>query len=857
MAKVKLTKNLLKDRDEYTRYFGAFSGVDFSSDHTEVRDDRFAYLKNMYKDYQSGQGEAIETIPGFRRLFTANEPLNGIHVFQRYKNGGLEKKVILHIGDTLWEYDSNFESGECLIKKKSEYEKDFEGWETIPEFPLIEDSASMSVLSGGKMYLFDGTRVIAYDGTAKISSCYIPTTYINAVTLGSTLLMYEGTMGPVRQRTNYRIFAGRDGASIGVEHEQRNLMTPWYKMSFVAQDYEDTNCFQLNTKAYQKEKTPYDETNYNNESEKDNDDYSPGYPKYFKVYQYGTQLPWAFYSSDESTRENDPYLIPDGYPNAIVGISEDGVVELVNAPPAPEKNRWDPVNRRKTLMDNDTSFAYPSGYAGIEISVYKPFEKVAGKYVKGNESIAPLARCTLSAVHDNRIFLSGHPEYPNAVFYCNVDDDTYFGELNTVQIGVGSSPVTSLLPVANTLMVLKRDTVQDGAVSFLTGQDTDDNIIPRIYAVTPGLPGLGGLGPCCNFFDDPIFISKLGVEAMGQLSVRYERAVEHRSSLIDAALLGCDLEKASIVEWGGYMLILIEGRIFMADYRQRFSHSSGVTQYEWYYLEDIGVYHDQYERYVYSRFPHVALSGTKIEEMDLEEEEKSLIGETANPPKADGTEPDTVQSYTDDNGNVIHYVEREGKAVFCELSGAVDGVDFYPEYIGGEFDPAAKLFTVGEDLYFATASGVVCKFNFDKRDPETRTIPNRWYTFDDRAIESGAAIKMDNCGIPHLTKDTVKRSTIFKTRSSDKSTAKIYVRTNKSPYKQIDRLIGGTASFEAADFIDITFGSADDDKTLFSVRERERGWVEKQYFIKSDEFMRPFALYYIVYCYHVAGRYKE
>ena len=175
MAKVKLTKNLLKDRDEYTRYFGAFSGVDFSSDHTEVRDDRFAYLKNMYKDYQSGQGEAIETIPGFRRLFTADETLNGIHVFQRYTNGGLEKKVLLHIGDTLWEYDSNFESCKCLIKKKSEYEKDYEGWETVPPYPLIEDSTSMSVLSGGKMYLFDSVRVNVYDGTAKISSCYIPT----------------------------------------------------------------------------------------------------------------------------------------------------------------------------------------------------------------------------------------------------------------------------------------------------------------------------------------------------------------------------------------------------------------------------------------------------------------------------------------------------------------------------------------------------------------------------------------------------------------------------------------------------------------------------------------------------------
>ena len=81
MANFKNSKNLLRQRDEYARYFDNFRGVDFSSDHTEVADNRFAYLVNMYRDYDSGEGGAVETIPGFRRVRESDGSLiYGLHV---------------------------------------------------------------------------------------------------------------------------------------------------------------------------------------------------------------------------------------------------------------------------------------------------------------------------------------------------------------------------------------------------------------------------------------------------------------------------------------------------------------------------------------------------------------------------------------------------------------------------------------------------------------------------------------------------------------------------------------------------------------------------------------------------------
>lgn len=74
--------NLSGSSKEYSRYYGGFRGVDFSNDHTQINQSRLAYLVNMYKDYKSGQGEALETIAGFRRRadFSKSVTVNGYGV---------------------------------------------------------------------------------------------------------------------------------------------------------------------------------------------------------------------------------------------------------------------------------------------------------------------------------------------------------------------------------------------------------------------------------------------------------------------------------------------------------------------------------------------------------------------------------------------------------------------------------------------------------------------------------------------------------------------------------------------------------------------------------------------------------
>lgn len=105
-----------------------------------------------------------------------------------------------------------------------------------------------------------------------------------------------------------------------------------------------------------------------------------------------------------------------------------------------------------------------------------------------------------------------------------------------------------------------------------------------------------------------------------------------------------------------------------------------------------------------------------------------------------------------------------------------------------------------------------------------------------------------------LEKKKTLLNTVIKTKSFKNSSAKVKVRTNKKPYNQIARINNAIFSFEDLDFSDLTFNTTE--QSLFAIKEKEKQWVEKQYYLFSDEYLKPFALFSISYRYRVAGRYK-
>lgn len=857
MASFKNKKNLLQQRGEYARYFDRLRGVDFSSDHNDVEDSRFAYLVNMYRDYQSGQGGAVETIPGFRTLKRSLGTINGIHVGNN--------QIYLHRGSELYYFGKIDENG------KTELLLDLTNDRKIGTLP---DAKTISFVNQGHIYILGGGVFVSidYNESGKpvlrpvFQTAYIPTTY-------------TGISIEAQRDTVARDYGG------GKKLEQRNLLTTMYKLRYIADG--EYNYF------YTKE--PIDsefnfESNYNN-------NLLPAKEMGFKVYQYGVELPLAYNNGNGSPQ------VPEGYPNAIARIAKDtspegnGTITLVNTPPRPENNTWNPEKGNfdytgKEIADGlpeeegyTWPFAFGKEHDGIEVTVSKKISTLGGSTNTAVDQHSIITNCTIACQYDNRIFLSGNPDFPRHIFWCGIrygeviPSATYFGQLNYEVEGVSTAPVVAMMNIGDALMVLKKDSDEEESILIHTPQKGPDDVNPRIYPSQRGHKGLGCLGPCINFRDDPIFLSKNGVEALGHVNTKYRRAIRHRSSLIDAKLLNssikkgtdgimdalfeCDLKDASMVEYNGYLMILVGGKIFMADSRQMYSTPDSGSEYEWYYLENIGTYYDDFDEFVYAEFPTVQDFSERLEvtggidvyeAREVRDENgiaRNLIGSTAN------KENEAIGVIESTNGALVYYKELPIYNEYTNQTGETLKFLVKPSgaRTGGKFSPAVTLKVIGNDLFFYTNMGDLCKFNFDMRDPETGLIPSEYYNFDGRSIFSGCATKMDNCGIPHLTKTTVKRSTVIKTRSFEASGIKVKVRTNRKAFNQIARIVNGQATFDDPDFKAYSFSTAE--KNIFAVNEREKKWVEKQIFLYSDEYCRPFAIHYIAYRYVIAGRYKE
>ena len=531
----------LGNKTTYNAYYGDFRGVDFSSDHTQVHKQRLAYAVNMYKDYQSGQGQALETIPGFRRRVELPDAptIYGIHKIDVKNGEKKETRVLIHAGDKLYHWYNyplsinvefkeelflpdeigiseglrSFEvklsdnisiirglslvTGESILSYEFDNDRKIltihsselfqgdriylnyaEGEIAEPLFVGMKEGQSKSFIFNNRLYLIDGKNYLVYDGS--VVKSVLDDAYIPT--------------------TYINIIPAGENADIGKEYEQRNMLQPRFKHTFIA-DGKTTD----------------------------------------------------FYMNENQLEEICEVKLYGEVVTEFTADLAEGKITFNTAPVKPEDKGF-------------TEF-----YAGIEVTAKRTFTSVSGVTEQRDNIYELITECTIACIFDNRVFFSGNPAYPNHVFYCGRNitgyvDPTYFGVYNYMQDGVGITPITGIIPVADSLMVLKGDTQQDGSVFFHASQQTGENLTPVIYPSTQGLNGIGCLGACINFLDDPVFVSKLGVEGVGQLSVRYERAIEHRSSLVDAKLVNEKLEGAMLEEWNGYLLLLVDGKMFSYGY---------------------------------------------------------------------------------------------------------------------------------------------------------------------------------------------------------------------------------------------------------------------------------------------------
>lgn len=191
-----------------------------------------------------------------------------------------------------------------------------------------------------------------------------------------------------------------------------------------------------------------------------------------------------------------------------------------------------------------------------------------------------IANCTKALIWDNRIFYTGNPTYPNAIFHCELNDPTYISDLSYYEDGSSDSPIKDIVVGSNVLWVFK-DKDQNNANVFYHTRTTDDEQ-GRVYPCVQGNVQTGCNSVATNFLDDIVYLSKDGLEGIITTDLENRQVISPRSHLVNSKLINnTEYYNAQMEEWKGYLFILVGDEIYLADSRQKTSYLTSF-EYEWY-----------------------------------------------------------------------------------------------------------------------------------------------------------------------------------------------------------------------------------------------------------------------------------
>lgn len=193
-----------------------------------------------------------------------------------------------------------------------------------------------------------------------------------------------------------------------------------------------------------------------------------------------------------------------------------------------------------------------------------------------------IAKCTKVVVFDRRLFFTGNPDYPNAIFHSQLNTPNYVSDLAYYQDGTDESAVKALVVGNNILWVFKEPSQEKDTIFYHTA--TTDTY-GRIYPNFQGNISTGCISDAINYKDDIVFLSQTGLEGISSNDITSQQLLGHKSSLVDNRLVNEeDLDLSMLVEWNGYLLILVNSKIYLGDIRQLYQSVNGY-EYEWYYWD--------------------------------------------------------------------------------------------------------------------------------------------------------------------------------------------------------------------------------------------------------------------------------
>lgn len=205
----------------------------------------------------------------------------------------------------------------------------------------------------------------------------------------------------------------------------------------------------------------------------------------------------------------------------------------------------------------------------------------------------------------DRLFLSGNKNYPNIDFHSEMDDYTYFGDLNTASMGSDSVAVNGYARLSDsTLVIYKEENSQEASIFYRIGSyqeyyDSQGNLenIRGIFPTSAGSIGEGVISryACANFGGDNIILSRNGVFGivLADNVATTERYTRERSRSINEKLrTHKDLSEAVGIVYKSRYYLSVDDVCYIADSRYKYTSEDdidGSYNYEWWYWDNVPV----------------------------------------------------------------------------------------------------------------------------------------------------------------------------------------------------------------------------------------------------------------------------
>ena len=264
-------------------------------------------------------------------------------------------------------------------------------------------------------------------------------------------------------------------------------------------------------------------------------------------------------------------------------------------------------------------------------------------YTKTVEGYADrINKCTISDLYglggSNRVFLSGNPDYKAYDWYSDIFRPNYFPDLNYSIVGTSDTAIMGYQRLGKYQMILKEDNQQDSTVFQRYGILNDDGSVT--FSVEQGVAGIGAVSKYCfgMLADEPLFLSRQGVQAITSNNILAERTIRNRSFFVDSYLTKePNLQNAVACEWNGFYVLCVNGVAYVLDGKNKSYKERSTASYDY-----------NYECYYWTNIPAICLL--------------SVAGELYF-----GTEDGKICKFNTDIGGVLKYND-DGKAIVASWS---------------------------------------------------------------------------------------------------------------------------------------------------------------------------------------------